>query len=83
MVALLVLFRERFDHQGRIAAEASASSYTVYVIHTPVIILGALAVRSIMLYPLLKFALVSLFLVPLCFLLAAGIRRLPGARRIL
>ncbi len=34
-------------------------------------------------YPLLKFALVSLILVPLCFLLAAGIRRLPGARRIL
>ena len=83
MVALLVLFRERFDRQGRIAAEASASSYTVYVIHAPVIILGALAVRSITMYPLLKFALVSLVLVPLCFLLAAGIRRLPGARRIL
>lgn len=83
MVALLVLFRERFDRQGRMAAEASASSYTVYVIHAPVIILGALAVRSITMYPLLKFAIVSLILVPLCFLLAAGIRRLPGARRIL
>ncbi|MDY0356576.1 MAG: acyltransferase family protein [Sedimentisphaerales bacterium] len=83
MVALLVLFRERFDRQGRIAAEASASSYTVYVIHAPVIILGALAVRSVVLYPLVKFALVSLVLIPLCFLLAAGIRRLPGARRIL
>jgi len=35
------------------------------------------------LYPLVKFALVSLVLVPLCFLLATGIRRLPGARRIL
>ncbi len=83
MVALLVLFRERFDRQGRITAEASASSYTVYVIHAPVIILGAWAVRSVTMYPLLKFALVSLILVPLCFLLAAGIRRLPGARRIL
>lgn len=83
MVALLVLFRERCDRQGRIAAEASASSYTVYVIHAPVIILGALAVRHVSMYPLLEFALVSLVLVPLCFLLAAGIRRLPGARRIL
>lgn len=83
MVALLVLFRERFNRQSRVAAEASASSYTAYVIHAPVIIIGALAVRHIGLYPLLKFALVSLILVPLCFALGAGLRRLPGARRIL
>ncbi len=83
MIGLLVLFRERFNHQGRLAAEASASSYTAYVIHAPVIIIGALAVRGVTLYPLLKFAVVSLILIPLCFALAAGIRRLPAARRIL
>lgn len=83
MITLLVLFRERFNRQNRLTAEASASSYTVYVIHAPVIILGALAVRHVTTYPLLKFVLVSLVLVPLCFLLAAGMRRLPGARRVL
>ncbi len=82
ITALTVLFRERFNRQGRLAREASASSYATYIIHAPVIILGALAVRHITIYPLLKFVLVSLVLVPLCFALAAGIRRLPGARRI-
>ncbi len=83
IIALTVLFRERFNRQGRLAREASASSYATYVIHTPVIILFALAVRHVTIYPLLKFVVVSLVLVPLCFLLAAGTRRLPGARRIL
>ena len=83
IIALTVLFRERFNHQGRLAREASASSYATYIIHTPIIILGALAVRHVTIYPLLKFVVVSLVLVPLCFLLAAGIRRLPGVRRIL
>ncbi|NLZ06129.1 MAG: acyltransferase family protein [Phycisphaerae bacterium] len=83
MITLLVLFRERFNRPNRLTVEASASSYAAYVIHAPVIILGALAVRHVTIYPLLKFVVVSLVLVPLCFLLAAGIRRLPVARRIL
>ncbi len=83
MIGLIAFFRERFNRQGRLAKEASAGSYAAYIIHTPVIILFALAVRNVAIYPLLKFALVSLILVPLCFALGAGLRRLPGARRIL
>lgn len=83
MIGLIVFFRERLNHQGRLAREASAGSYAAYIIHTPVIILFALAVRSIAIYPLLKFVVVSLILVPLCFAIGAAIRRLPGARRIL
>lgn len=83
MAGLLVLFRERLNRQGSLLAEASACSYTAYIIHGPFIILYALAVRSITLYPLLKFALATLIAIPLCFVLAAGIRRLPAARRIL
>jgi len=83
IIGLAVLFRERLNRQGPLAREASASSYATYIIHAPVIILGTLAVRHVTIYPLLKFVVVSLVLVPLCFLLAAGIRRLPGARGIL
>ena len=83
IIGLLVLFRQRWNHQGRLAREASSSSYTVYIIHTPVIILFALAVRDVRLYPLLKFALVAAVTVPLSFLLAAAVRRLPLARRVL
>jgi membrane-bound acyltransferase YfiQ involved in biofilm formation len=83
MVGLIVLFRERCNHQNRLLKEAAAGSYATYLIHATVLILFTLAVRSIAIYPLLKFALVSLILVPLCFAVGAALRRLPGARRIL
>lgn len=83
MAGLLVLFRERFNRQGTLSKEASAGSYAAYIIHAPVLILFTLAVRDIRLYPLLKFALAVSIAVLLCFGFAAGIRRLPLARRIL
>ena len=83
IVGLTVFFRERFNRQGRLAKEASAGSYAAYIIHAPVVILFTLAVRNIAIYPLLKFVIVALILVPLCFALGAAARRLPLARRIL
>jgi glucan biosynthesis protein C len=83
MVLLLVLFRDRFNRQGKLAREASAGSYTVYIVHTPIIVFFALAARSVQIYPLLKFALVAVVMAPACFVLSAGIKRLPLARRIL
>jgi hypothetical protein len=83
IVGLIVFFRERLNRQGPLTREAAASSYTAYIIHTPVIILLALAVRYVTIYPLLKFVLVSLVAVPLCFALGAVIRRAPLARRVL
>lgn len=82
-VGLIVLSRERFNRQGRLAQTAALSSYTVYIIHAPIIILFALAVRSLPLYPLLKFALVALVTIPVTFALANFLRQLPLARRIL
>jgi surface polysaccharide O-acyltransferase-like enzyme len=83
IVGLLILFRERVNCQGPLAREASAGSYTVYIIHTPVVILVTLAVRDVCIYPLLKFALVAIVTVPMTFALGAVVRRLPLARRIL
>jgi peptidoglycan/LPS O-acetylase OafA/YrhL len=71
------------DRQGKLAKELSAGSYTVYIIHAPVLVFLTLAIRNITLYPLLKFALAVLIAVPLCFALASFVRRLPLARRIL
>jgi surface polysaccharide O-acyltransferase-like enzyme len=83
IVALLVMFRQKFDRQGRIARAMSAGSYTVYIIHAPAIILLTLAARNINVYPLLKFAVAVVIVVPACFLLAHFISSLPLARRIL
>jgi len=83
MAGLLILFRERFNRQGTLARAVSASSYTVYIIHAPVIVLFTLAVRGIHLYPLLKYAAVALVIIPACYVLANVLRQLPLARRIL
>lgn len=83
IIGLLVLFRERLDRQGRLAKAASGSAYTAYIIHGPVVVLLALAMRNIRMYPLAKFALAVSVAVPLCFGLGHVIRTLPLARRIL
>jgi peptidoglycan/LPS O-acetylase OafA/YrhL len=83
IIGLFDLFRQKFDRQGKLAKELSTGSYTVYIIHAPVLVFFTLAIRNITLYPLLKFALVAIVTVPLCFALASVIRRLPLARRIL
>jgi hypothetical protein len=83
VVGLLVLFRERLNHQGKVAKDMAASAYTVFLIHAPVIVFLALALRGITLHPLLKFVLVAPLALVICFTLAHYIRKLPLARDIL
>ena len=83
LVILLVWFRKRFNHQGTVAKAMSASAYTAYIIHQPVLIVIGLILMGMSLYLLSKFALVAPVAVVLCFLLSNYIRKLPLARRIL
>jgi len=83
IVALPALFRKRLNRQGKITRAMAGSAYTAYIIHAPVVILVAIAIRNISLYPLLKFALAIMISMPLCFGLGNIIRKLPLARRIL
>lgn len=83
IVALTVMFRDRYNRQGAMAKAMSQSAYTAYIIHAPVIILLALGLREIRLPLLLKWVSVSGIAVPLCFALGYFIRRLPIAQRIL
>ena len=83
VISLTVWFRNKFNRQGSLVKAMSASAYTVFIIHQLAIILLALALRGISLYPLLKFALVAPVAVAICFFLANIIRQLPLARRIL
>jgi glucans biosynthesis protein C len=82
-VGLLVWFRRKLNRQTPLAKAASDGSYAAYVIHAPVIILVAVLLRNLPVYPLLKFVLLMSICVPLTFALAHGIRKLPLARNIL
>jgi hypothetical protein len=82
-VSLIHAFRRFGNRQGKLPRFLSRNAYTAYLIHEVVIIAFAYAVRDVALYPLLKWAAVSLLAVPLCFVLSIPIRRIPGADRVL
>ena len=81
-MGLLVLFRERWNHQGRLAKELAADVYTVYLIHPLVLVGFAYAFSVVALYPLLKWGIAVLITIPLCFLISSGIRRIPLVNRV-
>jgi len=83
VITMLVWFRRSFNRQGTVAKAMSASAYTAYIIHQPVLVFLGLTLRGISLYPLIKFALVAPVAVVLCFLLSNYIRKLPLAKSIL
>ncbi|MFJ7237851.1 acyltransferase [Streptomyces olivaceus] len=82
-VGLLTLFRAVAAGGTRWSRELAADSYGVYIVHLPLVVAVqyALADRSTSATGL--WLTVSVLAVPAAFLLAAGVRRLPGARRVL
>ena len=82
-IGLLVLFRQRWNRQGRLARSLAASAYTVYLIH-PVVLVGfSYAFHVVTLYPLLKWGIAVLVTLPLCFLISGLIRKIPLVNRVL
>jgi glucan biosynthesis protein C len=79
----ITFFRRRFNGQGGLGRFLAQHSYTVYIIHIPIIVYLALALRGIRPPAILKFGLVAGIVVPACFAVAYIIRKIPGASRVL
>jgi glucan biosynthesis protein C len=82
-MGLIPLFRRFFNKESRFGRFLSQHSYTVYIIHIPIIVFLAFVLRGINLENLLKFGLVAAIVVPTCFAVAYIVREMPGASRIL
>jgi glucan biosynthesis protein C len=82
-LGVITLFRRFFDGQGRYGRFLSQHSFTVYIIHAPVIVFLAVSLKRIELENLLKFGLTAAIGVPLCFAVAYFVRKIPLASRIL
>ena len=82
-LGLITLFRNFFNGQGRFARFLSQHSYAVFIIHTPLVVFLALALRGIDLGALAKFGVVAVITVPTCFAVAYLIRKIPIVSRIL
>jgi len=80
----IILFRHFFNGQGGFCRFLSQHSYTVYVIHIPIVTFLAVALKGIVLESsLLKFGMVAVIAVPASFAIAYIIRKIPLASKIL
>jgi len=82
-LGLIPLFRRFFNGQGRFGRFLSQHNYTVYIIHVPIVVFIALALRGIELGPFLKFGLAAVIVVPTSFAVAYIVRKIPGVSRVL
>ena len=82
-LGVLYLFRRYVNLQGWLSHWLVPNAYTAYIIHAPVIVVVALAMRGLDFHPLLKFVLAALMSLPLCFGLSSLIRKPPYAERVL
>jgi len=83
-IGVIYVFRRYLNRQGTLARFLVPNAYTAYIIHGPVITTVAFVARDLLpLYPLLKWVVVALVSVPLCFALSSPIRKLPYTDRVL
>lgn len=80
---MLYFFREHVTQSGRLERALAASVFTVYIIHQTVVIAIDIFFVPLSMPPALKFVLVALIAVPLCFTLGWLILKIPGTKRVL
>lgn len=82
-LAVIPLFRRFFNGRSRFGSFLSQHSYTVYIIHVPIIVMLAYALRGIELGAFLKYGLAAAVIVPICFAVAYLVRKIPRASMVL
>ncbi len=83
-IGLVVLFRKKYNSQGKVAKTLSQNAYTIYIVHAPVLIGVGLLFYIVPMFALLKFIIVFPIVLFICFLLSHFVlRRIPGAKRVL
>ena len=81
---LLVIFRGKFNSQGRLAKFLSENAFSVYVVHPPIVILAARVLHCFSWPAIPKFVALTCIAVVLSFVLSAAVfRRIPILRAIL
>jgi glucans biosynthesis protein C len=80
----IAYFRRHFDHPGKLWSFASKNFYAAFILQATVIVTVAAVVLSpVHIESLLKFGLAAVIIVPLTWLLAYLVRRIPLVDRVL
>jgi glucans biosynthesis protein C len=83
VLAATTFFRRFFNEKSRLGTFLAQQSYAVYLIHVPIIVFLGIAFMNVDLGALPKFVLLSLIVVPVCFIAAWLIRKIPGVSRVI
>jgi glucan biosynthesis protein C len=83
LLASMVVFRAFVDGRSRLGSFLSQQGYAVYVVHTPIVVIGAYVLRGLEMTAVAKAAVVALILVPVCVGIAFLVRSVPGMKRVL
>ncbi|CAL9345339.1 hypothetical protein SUDANB121_00367 [Nocardiopsis dassonvillei] len=83
MLALLVFFRRFVTGGGPLARFLSANAFAVYVLHPLVLVAGGVLLAGWEAPAAVKFLALSALAVPGCWALAAAVRAVPGAGKVL
>lgn len=83
-IGLIAVFRERFNRQSPLVRTLSENSFAVYMFHPPIIIAVTLLLSAVALYPVVKWAVLCLICLPLCFAATHYVfRRIPLLKNVL
>ncbi|MEU5554465.1 acyltransferase family protein [Micromonospora sp. NPDC047793] len=82
-IGLLTLFRDVFAGHNRLTRAMAANSYTIYIVHLPIVVALQFAFARAALPTLATFATVATLGMAISVAAAATIRRVPGLRTIL
>jgi glucan biosynthesis protein C len=78
----LTWLRRRWPTHGPLITKAGRCSYATYLLHPVVLVSVMLAFRVVPVGAQLKFVIVSIVAVPVCFAVGYAVTRLPGVSRV-
>jgi fucose 4-O-acetylase-like acetyltransferase len=82
-IGLLALFKKKYNKQNKLVKMMSDNAFAVYVFHSLIIVALSLLMAEVRLIPIVKFAMVAIIGIPLCFLIVHfTIRRIPLIKKI-
>ena len=82
-IGLIALFKERFNKQNEFVKRLSKNAFSVFVFHSLIIVSLSLLFAPVNLIPIIKFVIVSIVGIPLCFLITdITIQRIPFLRKL-
>jgi glucan biosynthesis protein C len=79
---LLTLYRDKLNHKGTISQFLSDNAFGVFVFHPPILVVYTLMVKNWPAYPMVKWLVAGVIVIPACFFFVYLVRKIPGLKLI-